>query len=526
MLKKFTVVCGLLLAATAATAWEQMPYVDYPAEVQSGSAITYGDGKVWGIFPDPSDSSWTYFEYYDPNDSGGPTWVYPGQAYDLFFLGDPAITFQWRFGGEVLVVGNEDGDPDWPMLYSYNLVDSIWDEEEIDDFSFGAGASIAFRPASGYYGTYVAGWMYCLAGGGQGFWCYSVPGPGDVTVGGICPGQGALYADQTPTFIWSPVQGAQKYKLTISPNSNMSNPVLVDSMNEPNYGVTEELSNGVYYWQTASRQGSTWTACAAVHSFTLEGGWTQLADIPVEVSYGASLAYEKDFYSGEERLLALRGGGSWYYYTYSVAEDTWYEYTTPIAQNVGTAIVTHEAASPTQPYWPGPWAIFGGESDSLYYHNYPSGGWSTYGPAGAFPLSLGPGASLAYSIESDTPYLYLTVGEDGNGPRNNFYRQQLPTSGGGGQAGSTRLASVPARLINGYGKVTVEYQLSAPARVNVTVFDAAGRLARVLYSGQQSAGAHRLNWNLDASGGRASPGAYFILLDTGRERFRLKAVVR
>jgi DNA-binding beta-propeller fold protein YncE len=85
---------------------------------------------------------------------------------------------------------------------------------------------------------------------------------------------------------------------------------------------------------------------------------------------------------------------------------------------------------------------------------------------------------------------------------------------------------VPVKLRELRDAVVVEYELNAPARVKATVFDAAGRLARVLYSGQQSAGAHRLNWNLDASGGRASPGAYFIVLDTGRERFRLKAVVR
>lgn len=519
---KTAVVC-IMLAATAATAWEEMTPVSYPAEVQSGSAITYGDGKIWGIFPDPSDSFWTYFEYYDPSDPGGPTWVYPGQAYDLFFLGNTAITFQWRFGGEVLVVGNEDGDPDWPMLYCYNLVDAIWEEEEIDDFSLGAGASIAFRPASAYYGTYVAGWMYCLAGGGQEFWCYSAPGPGDVTVDGICPGQGALYADQTPTFIWPAVQGAQKYRLKISSNSGMSNPVFLDSMTEPKCEVIEKLRNGVHYWQSASRQGSTWTA-SAVHSFTLEGGWTQLDSIPMAVSYGGSLAYEKDYYSGKECLLALTGG--WYYYVYFVEGDSWHQFTTPKAQGVGSAIVAHEAASETPPDMPGPWAIFAQGSDSLWYHNYPSGGWGRFGPAGTFQQALGPGASLAYSIESDIPYLYLTVGEDGNGPRNNFYRQQLPTSGGGGQATSARPASIPARLISSSGRITVEYQLCAPAQVKATVFDAAGRQVKVLHSGPQPAGAHQLCWDTNTPDHRASSGAYFVLLDTGTEQARLKAVVR
>jgi hypothetical protein len=509
----------VIIALAAAGAWEQMLPVSYPAEVQTGSAITYGDGKVWGIFPDPSDSSWTYFEYYDPSAPGGSQWVYLGQDYDLWFLGDPAITFQWRFGGEVLVVGNEDGDPDYPMLYCYALADSSWDEEDIDDFSLGAGASIAFRPASAYYGTYVAGWMYCLAGGGDEFWCYSVPGPGDVMFDGICPGETALIADNTPTFIWSEVQGTQMYKLTISPNPDMYNPVLEDSTGEPSYEVTEALNNGVYYWQSASRQGATWTA-SAVHSFTLEGGWTPLADIPMGVSYGASLAYEEDFYSGEQRLLALTGG--WYYYTYSVAGDTWYEFTTPKAQGVGSAVVTHEAAGPAPENWPYPWVMFGG-SDSLYYHYNSKPEWIYRDAA---PQTLGSGASMAYSIESDTPYLYLTVGEDGNGPRNDFYRLELPASGGGGQARPTSLTSLRAKLVGGSDKVTVEYQLSAPAQVKATVFDAAGRQVTVLDAGLQSAGIHEVRWETETSDHRTSAGTYFVLLDTGTEQARLKAVVR
>jgi hypothetical protein len=506
-------------------AWEEMNPVSDPAAVGTGSAITYGSGKIWGVFPDTSsDSMCTYFEYYDPNNEQTPIWVYPGERFDLDFLGNPAITFQWRFGGEVLVVGNQDGDPDCPMLFCYELADSSWDEEDIDDFSLGAGASIAFRQAADYYGTYVAGWMYCLAGGGQEFWCYSVPGPGDVAIDGICPGETALIADQTPHFSWQGPPAGQ-HRLMVSTNPNFTATGLDTVVSATQCDVPNPMDNGTYYWRTGTQNFGIW-AWSATHSFTLAGGWTQLASIPMAVSGGGALAYEKDFYSSEERLLALVGGGHQYYYTYSVAEDTWYEYTTPIAQNVGTAIVTHEAAGATPLNWQGPWVVFGESSDSLYYHNNSRPAWIPYGPAGEFLLPLGPGASLAYSIESGTPYLYLTVGQDGSGPRNNFYRQELPTSGGGGQAGSTRPASVPARLINGYGKVTVAYQLSAPARVNATVFDAAGRQARVLCSSQQSAGAHRLDWNLDASGGRASPGAYFILLDTGRERSKLKAVVR
>ena len=514
-------ICCLMLAATVAVAWETMASVDYPAEVQSGSAITYGDGKIWGIFPDPSDSLWTYFEYYDPNYLGGPAWVYPGQMSDLFFLGDPAITFQWRFGGEVLVVGTEDGDPDWPMLYSYSLMESSWEEEEIEDFSLGAGASIAFRPAANYYGTYVAGWMYCMAGGGKEFWCYSIPGPGDMTVDGICPGETSLIADQTPLFIWGPAQGAQKYKLTISLNSGMSSPVFVDSTNDTTYQVTDSLSNDVYYWQAASRQGAVWSA-GAVHSFTLEGGWTQLSDLPVDVTYGASLAYEKDFYNNEECLIAFTAGHQ-YLDVYSVSGNTWNsDITTPKGQCVGSAIVTHEAASSTPPPLEGPWAVFGEDCDSVYYHTYDKPGWPHYY---SVPQSLGPGASLAYSIESGTPYLYLIVGEDEYDPRNDFYRQELPTSGGG-QGRVSRLGAARAFAITGSGTVEVQYQLPATAHVHAALHDAVGRQVGMLDAGEQKPGAHMLSWEQDGQGRRLSAGVYFVLLDMGAEQATLKAVVR
>jgi len=518
---KLTIVCVMLLAA-AAIAWDQLDPVEYPAEVQAGSAITYGDGKIWGIFPDPSDSSSTYFEYYDPYDAGGPRWVYPGEAYDLCFLGDPAITFNWRFGGEVLVVGNEDGDPYYPTLYSYSLVDSSWDFEEIEDFSLGAGASIAFRPAADYYGTYVAGWMYCLVGGGTEFWCYSLPGPGDVTVDGICPGETSLIADQTPFFIWGPVQNAEKYKITVSPNSDMSNPVFVDSTNDTTYQTTDTLDNDVYYWQIAHRVGITWTA-GSVHSFTLEGGWTQLSDIPVAVYYGASLAYEKDFYSNQECLVALAGDGYQYLSIYYVDGDSWNNVkTTPNAQGVGSAIVTHEAADETPPDPPGPWVMFGG-ADSLHHHENARPPWIFECTA---PLVLGAGASLAYSIESSTHCLYLIVGEDGNGPRNNFYRLEIPGFARAEQGGSGRFASSFARPINDPGRVTVQYQLSASARVRASIFDAAGRQLGELDAGIQKPGAHRLSWSQDAQGRGLSAGAYFVHLAVGTEQATLKVVVR
>jgi hypothetical protein len=515
-----TVLCCMLVVAAAAMGWETMSSVDYPAEVQAGSAITYGDGKIWGIFPDPSDSNWTHFEYYDPDSA---LWFYPGINYDLDFLGDPAITFDWRFGGEVLVVGNDDGDPDFPTLFSYSLTESDWESEEIEDFSLGAGTSIAFRPASGYYGTYVAGWMYCLAGGGSEFWCYSVPGPGDQKINGICPGETSLVADQTPLFLWT--SGSNQNRLQVSTSSIFLDTLIDEVLSIPEYQVAADLENGVYYWRSGVYIGGTWS-WSSTHSFTLEGGWTQLADIPVDVSYGASLAYEQDFYSSAERMVALAGDDYQFLSKYDINANTWdNSTTTPKPQGVGSAIVTHEAASSTPPDWPGPWAVFGEGYDSVYYHTDDKPGWPHYFD---LPQSLGAGASLAYSIESGTHYLYLIVGQDEYGdPRNDFYRQELPSYGrSGGQALSTRLTSMTARSLSGSEGITVEYQLSTSGRVIASVFDAIGRQVSMLDAGLQQPGTHRLGWTRDNEGHRLNAGTYFVLLDMGTGQAGSKAVVR
>ena len=292
------------------------------------------------------------------------------------------------------------------------------------------------------------------------------------------------------------------------------------------YDVTNPMENGTYYWRTGTQNELSWS-WSSTHSFDLEGGWTPLADIPVAVSSGAALAYEKDYY-GPACLIALVGGGGHGCYHYIVSQDTWVEssWTVPY-QNVGTALVTHEAAGPAPLNWPGPWAIFGEWSDCPYYHGLHFGWWADTLPDHALPQSLGPGASLAYSVESDRPYLYLIVGESAGTARNNFYRLALPVSEDGGeQAGSVQPASAAARLINGSGKVTVEYELSAPARMKATVFDAVGRQIKVLHSGPQPAGVHQLCWDTEASDHRTCSGAYFIVLNTGDEQVRLKAVVR
>ena len=83
-----------------------------------------------------------------------------------------------------------------------------------------------------------------------------------------------------------------------------------------------------------------------------------------------------------------------------------------------------------------------------------------------------------------------------------------------------------AQVIASCDGVKVEYQLPAAAHVRATLHDAVGRQLGVLDVGSQQPGTHRLNWSRDGEGSRLSAGAYFVLLDMGMEKARLKAVIR
>jgi hypothetical protein len=75
------------------------------------------------------------------------------------------------------------------------------------------------------------------------------------------------------------------------------------------------------------------------------------------------------------------------------------------------------------------------------------------------------------------------------------------------------------------GAVGVSFSLSRAGRVDLRVFDAAGRAVRTLARGALDAGPHRLAWDgVGDSGSRARPGVYFIRLSSG-EGTRSRAVV-
>jgi hypothetical protein len=524
MMKK-VVVC-VMTVVIAALAWQGLPSVPAGADEETGSLITWGKDSVWGLFPDALDGV-THAGYYEPGDQ---SWHMLDDASDhaLQYTG---LTFQWQEDGVLFAIGKENGDS---YLHWYSLYDDSWDSEALP-FSLGSGACIAYQPNDDYDEvTYpVPGWLYCLAGGGAGFWRFSIPTSlPEVPSSGIYPADGVQIADRTPLFQWSSA-ATNQYRLQVSLFPSCSIPEIDVMGADPEHEVEEgnALSNGWHYWRSAALIDGTW-CWSNVHTFELNGGWQQLAGVPQNVGAGAALAYDADIL-GHEAILALVGCNSTGFYGYDISGDTWDTLeSVPLPESIGTALTTHDATEASGLY---PWAAFGGSDtadDPYYFDPTHSPNWVSLYQASQdslhnsrFPTRLGAGASMAYGTNNN---LYLIVGLDnGCNPRNDFYRLQPPgLLMDGSQTGVQRSEIGRAHVISRYDDVQVEYQLPVSVRVRATLHDAVGRQVGALDAGQQQSGMHRLSWTRDGSGIMLSSGAYFILLDMGKEQARLKAVVR
>ena len=105
------------------------------------------------------------------------------------------------------------------------------------------------------------------------------------------------------------------------------------------------------------------------------------------------------------------------------------------------------------------------------------------------------------------------------------------------------VASVPIAVGDGVGKgavisylrawpnpvrlpVWIDYALTRPATVSVALYDASGRQVANLARGQESAGAHRVQWSgRDAGGGRVPAGIYLYQIRAGAEMSSRKVLV-
>ncbi len=79
-----------------------------------------------------------------------------------------------------------------------------------------------------------------------------------------------------------------------------------------------------------------------------------------------------------------------------------------------------------------------------------------------------------------------------------------------------RELSLSVNDMSASGSVRINYQLPKAGSMTLSVFDASGRLVRMLASTEASAGNHTLSWNRTDDVGRHVPtGVYFVRLDNG-----------
>ncbi len=543
-----TTLCCVLIAATSAmaTPWPWVSLDPTPDEcpVGQGAHVTYGADSIWGVFPNAVDDE-TYVARYGPLSttpqapSGEWTLIeeLPMGAY-AFHTG---LTFQWEEGNALYVIGCDEYAEGDAYLYWYSPDDQEWDEYDIDEdeeFYLGVGASIVYVPNADYdeYNQ-VTGYIYCLPGNGSEFWRYGIePAPLEyTTVQGIFPPDGSTIADQTPLFKWNSASPGQ-YRLQVSTDELFSTTLIDEVVYVPQFQVTSKLANETYYWRVGTHNGIDWS-WGATHNFVLQGGFVQLdADIPEAVANGAALAYEADqwCWGGNQSIIAVVGGGSTNFYKYDVASDAWTTENqledTSKPQYAGTSLTTND---PTEEYGEWPAAAFGGSTqfvDRPYSYDVQDDDWEVF-PSGqfdAFPQTLGPGATF---VCGPRPWSYLTTGSQGGTATHYFYAIEprhikKPKDKGGSQAGDPCAGCAWAQVLASRDGIDVEYQLPVAAHVRAILHDAVGRQVGVLDAGEQTPGTHRLRWDHDAEGRRLSVGAYFMLLDMGKEQARLKAVVR
>jgi hypothetical protein len=527
MLKKLCVVCGLLLAATAAVAWQQMDNI--PTTTQAGSRITCGTMNgyryyVWGIFPYANDNRTRYG--YCRVDRPDPEW-FLDQINPIHHMTYTSATFQWQDDGVFFFSGRVDNQNRLYMLDA----DGTWYPSYANlPAEPGAGSCIAYVP----YGN-DPGWVYYLSrsNGGQ-FYRYPLAPTDNIVVDGICPGMGARIGNRTPLFQWGSTATTQ-YRLQCSTDSTFGSIVIDVTTSSAQHQDTTALANGTYYWRSAPWIGGAWSwSCA--RNFLVDADWQTLSNRSDNThgGVGASMAYIGDC-QGHPALLLLVGGQTTQFWQYDLSTYAWSQLaSSPSAypQNEGTSLTT---ADPTGVVGSTAWASFGGQQaiDDCPWYYVPGSGWYehrvTKDPPdpvydSPYPENITFNASMVFGQPA---WAYLETGSCG------FFRFDPPSDdtiqkwiAEGKMSGGTSAVRTQARVITRNRGFGIEYQLNRTARVRAVLHDAIGRQIGMLNVGEQGPGSYRLSWSADGNGRKLSPGAYFVLLEIGTERAKLKAIVR
>lgn len=522
-------LCCMLIAATAAMAWDDLPNVPSHAAVDHGTHLIWGGNLLWGLFPTESRVT-TYLNSYDPT-------AEPEDAWDTLrlvgvALGRTGIAFQSAQTPEppvVWVIGN---DVSIPKLIRYNVTTGTRTEEVLTLFSLGIGAAIAYQPNEGYnvHGYPVPGWLYFLPGNGTTFYRHWIPAtamPDPLVYGYEYPGDGVTIADPTPPFRWSPATTMQ-YRIQVATDSNFGtgSTVIDQVVNDNQYQPTAQLTDTTYYWRVASwSQGQWfWDVVAAPRRFCLHPGWDRLPDIGEYSGSGAKLAFVDNTSGfGHNSIVCMYNQGYRHFAEYNIGGGYWTELeNTPKDINDVSSLTTN-------PFWGEAYRIYASFDDDVkggcpHYYDVGADAWYLLNNADPEPIynthypdDLSAGSSMAIGA-NNMMYLTTGVGHD-------FWDVDISIFSGGQQARNVPSGKAEARALTVRKGLEIEYQLPVAAHVRAILHDALGRRVGALDAGEQAVGRHRLCWHNGQDGRRLSAGAYFVTLDMGNKQATLKAVI-
>jgi hypothetical protein len=174
--------------------------------------------------------------------------------------------------------------------------------------------------------------------------------------------------------------------------------------------------------------------------------------------------------------------------------------------------------------------IFGGNTGSevkneVWVFDLDANAWFVLSPSGT-PPSAREGAAGVYDGANDRMVVF--GGRDGTPDNEVWALEDLSgTVTHAGEDAPTAGVVLGQNSPNPFNPITaIRYQLSAPGRVTLRVYDSRGRLLRTLVDGSRAAGPHSVEWDgRDRRGRRAASGVYFYRLDTGRSVLSKKMVL-
>jgi hypothetical protein len=234
-------------------------------------------------------------------------------------------------------------------------------------------------------------------------------------------------------------------------------------------------------------------------------------------------------YDGEGTIYLLKGG-TYEFYGYSIAGDSWFErqsirnpeYTSRMRK------VKKGAAAAFDTQYHLLYALKGGKGGEFWFYDPARDTW-VEPTADSMPTPLHgrppySGADLCYGGGK----IYALRGNK----TNDFWRYNTnfplgygsPTSGTQAGTGALPQLDLSAAPNPFAGRTRLQYTLPAARHVRLELYDATGRMVRVVWNGRQEMGAHVAS--LDSDG--LARGVYLLRLDTGfgAEARTVKLVVR